>query len=82
MLSRRDVIDPNDGFWQSLVRFEGDVRGRNSVQLLPYVLGLVPSVCDHDVELRIKRYWMDDLCRMFLCHFLILTLQTAAIFFM
>ncbi|XP_041353901.1 dual specificity protein phosphatase 18-like [Gigantopelta aegis] len=82
VLDRREVIHPNNGFWQSLVQFEEDIRGSNSVQLMPFVLGMVPSVYEQDTELCIKRYWMDELCLMFLFHLLVLTVQTAAFFFM
>jgi len=33
--SRRTIIRPNNGFWTQLISFEKDVRGSNSVTMLP-----------------------------------------------
>lgn len=63
VIARRPVVNPNMGFWIALVEYERNVRGENSVELLNYVCGKVPSLESYKKEmyLRIRLGWMDHL---------------------
>lgn len=42
--ARRSVICPNLGFWAQMVRYEEQLFGSNTVELLPYNMGYIPSI--------------------------------------
>lgn len=41
---KRPIIRPNDGFWRQLIAFETSVRGRATVKLNVYPMGVIPDV--------------------------------------
>jgi atypical dual specificity phosphatase len=41
---KRPIIRPNDGFWRQLIAFETAVRGRATVKLNVYPMGVIPDV--------------------------------------
>ncbi|GFO03642.1 dual specificity protein phosphatase 18 [Plakobranchus ocellatus] len=61
VIARRDVIRPNPGFWAALVEYEFKIRGENSVDILDYAAGSVPSLETYQKEvlLRMRLGWMD-----------------------
>ena len=77
----RPVISPNVGFWQALVRWEEEVRGENSVLMLPYIFGMVPELESYKrvAELRVRLCYMSELLAFWTLGFVVLTLQIIAI---
>ncbi|RUS90773.1 hypothetical protein EGW08_001484 [Elysia chlorotica] len=63
VMERRDVIRPNQGFWVALIEYELNLRGKNSVEILNYVAGGVPSLdsCQREMQMRLRLGWMDHL---------------------
>jgi hypothetical protein len=81
VFNKRPCIFPNFGFWRQLVEYERCIRGETSVELLPFVMGLVPDIMKNDAEYRIKLAWMPELLLMFSIHLLILIAQIVSLFF-
>lgn len=77
----RPVISPNVGFWQALVRWEEEVRGENSVVMLPYIFGMVPELESYKrlAEVRVRLCCMSELLAFWTVGFVVLTLQIIAI---
>ena len=77
----RPVVSPNVGFWQALVRWEEEVRGENSVVMLPYIFGMVPELESYKrlAELRVRLCCMNELLAFWAVGFMVLTLQIIAI---
>ncbi|XP_046582406.1 dual specificity protein phosphatase 18-like [Haliotis rubra] len=71
----REVIYPNNSFWASLVAFEKQYQDHNTVEMLPYICGMVPSVYQRDTEIRIRHGWMGPLCVMWVFHMVLTLLQ-------
>ncbi|XP_028313951.1 dual specificity protein phosphatase 18-like [Gouania willdenowi] len=42
--SCRPIVRPNYGFWKQLIRFEMDLRGMNSVQMVSSSMGEIPDI--------------------------------------
>ncbi|ESO85755.1 hypothetical protein LOTGIDRAFT_167725 [Lottia gigantea] len=76
--TRRTIIRPNISFWRSLISFEEDIRGESTVELLPYITGLVPDIYKEETERRIKNGWMDYIFYNWLLHLCILIIQILA----
>ena len=81
VLKARPVICPNLAFWQALIQWEQEVRGENSVVMLPYICGMVPELESYQqyTKMRIKMGWMSELLALWTCQLLFLTLQIIAI---
>ena len=77
----RPVVSPNVGFWQALVQWEEEVRGENSVVMLPYIFGMVPELESYKrlAELRVRLCCMNELLAFWAVGFMVLTLQIIAI---
>ena len=77
----RPIISPDVGFWQALVRWEEEVRGENSVVMLPYICGMVPELESYKrlAELRVRLCCMSELLAFWTVGFVVLTLQIIAI---
>ena len=77
----RPVVSPNVGFWQALVQWEEEVRGENSVVMLPYIFGMVPELESYKrlAELRVRLCCMNELLAFRAVGFMVLTLQIIAI---
>lgn len=74
VLSCRDSIYPNTGFWRSMIDFELDLRGENSVEMRPYIFGWRPNVNPADLQF-LLRGWMDYITAFYMRHILIFLLQ-------
>ena len=81
VLHRRSCIFPNFGFWRQLVIYEEAVRGRNSVEMLPFIFGTVPDPFRVDAENRLRFAWMRELILYWTLHFIILLVQIMFILF-
>lgn len=81
VLNRRPCIFPNFNFWQHLTEFEEKVTGKVTVEMLPTIMGPVPSTMLKDAEYRIRIAWMNELMAMFSLHFVILIVQLISIYF-
>lgn len=81
VLNRRPCIFPNFNFWQHLTEFEVRITGKSTVEMMPTVMGMVPTAMKKDAEYRIRMAWMDDLVAMFSIHFLILVVQLVSVYF-
>ena len=81
VLKARPVICPNLAFWQALIQWEQEVRGENSVVMLPYICGMVPDLefYKQHAEIQIKLGWMGELLALWATWLLILTLQAIVI---
>uniref|UniRef100_A0A8C5PZN7 Protein-tyrosine-phosphatase n=1 Tax=Leptobrachium leishanense TaxID=445787 RepID=A0A8C5PZN7_9ANUR len=42
--TRRPIIHPNSGFWEQLIRYELDLFGNNSIQMINSPMGLIPNI--------------------------------------
>lgn len=80
VMNKRACIYPNIGFWRQLIEYEFQIRGANSVELLPFVLGMMPDVLKNDAEYKIKMAWMKELGSLFGVHMLILILQVISFY--
>ncbi|OWF45898.1 Dual specificity protein phosphatase 14 [Mizuhopecten yessoensis] len=74
VLSCRDCIYPNTGFWRSMIEFEFNLRGENSVEMRPYIFGWRPNVFPSDLPF-LLRGWMDYILAFYTRHILIFLLQ-------
>ena len=79
--NKRPCIFPNFNFWQHLTEFEVRVTGNSTVEMMPTVMGMVPTIMKKDAEYRIRLAWMSDLISMFSVHFIILVVQIVSIHF-
>ncbi|KAK6171500.1 hypothetical protein SNE40_019677 [Patella caerulea] len=75
VLKQRSIIHPNNSFWRSLICFEENVRQSTSVELLPYITGMVADVYKNETERRILIGWMDHVFYNWCLHLVILILQ-------
>ncbi|XP_046341804.2 dual specificity protein phosphatase 18-like [Haliotis rufescens] len=71
----REVIYPNRSFWASLVAFEELYHDHSTVEMLPYICGMEPSVYQRDTEMRIRHGWMGELGTMWLFHLVLMLVQ-------
>ncbi|XP_041793658.1 dual specificity protein phosphatase 18 [Chelmon rostratus] len=46
----RPVVRPNDGFWKQLVRYEMELRGCNSVRMVPSSMGEIPDIYEEEAR--------------------------------
>ncbi|WAR09257.1 DUS14-like protein [Mya arenaria] len=81
IFNQRPCICPNLGFWQQLAEYELQLSGSCTIEMLPMVLGMVPSVMKKDAEFRIRTAWMQDLVSMFSVHFILLLIQILSMYF-
>ena len=81
ILHKRPCIFPNFGFWRQLVTYEENLRGSNSVEMLPFIFGTVPDPFIRDAEQRIKFAWMRELMLNWTLHFMILGVQILSLIF-
>ena len=77
VIARRDVIRPNPGFWIALIEYELNIRGDNSVEILNYAAGSVPSLENYrkEMHVRLRLGWMDHLFYNFGVQVLMLIVQ-------
>ncbi|GFR57679.1 dual specificity protein phosphatase 18 [Elysia marginata] len=77
VIACRPVIRPNMGFWAALVEYELNIRGENSVEVLDYAAGSVPSLDSYqkEMQLRLRLGWMDHLFYNLAVQFFILIAQ-------
>lgn len=40
----RPIVRPNNGFWEQLIRYEMELRGCNSVRMVPSSIGEIPDI--------------------------------------
>lgn len=79
--TKRPCVFPNFNFWQHLTEFEVRVTGQSTVEMLPTVMGMVPTIMKRDAEYRIRLAWMNELISMFSIHFIILVIQLVSVYF-
>lgn len=75
VFNERRFIHPNQGFWKSLISFEEERTGKNTVEIRPYICGWEINVIEYETDCRIVNGWLEDLFRFLLTPFLILVMQ-------
>ncbi|GAA6220937.1 dual specificity protein phosphatase 18-like [Lates japonicus] len=46
----RPIVRPNNGFWKQLVRYEMELRGCNSVKMVPSSIGEIPDIYEEEAR--------------------------------
>ncbi|XP_005090081.1 dual specificity protein phosphatase 18 [Aplysia californica] len=79
----REVINPNSGFWAALIEYEWELKGSNSVELMPFVAGSVPSIDSYKKEMmyRMRLGWMDYVFYNIAVQLLLLVVQMFSVCF-
>lgn len=78
----RRFIYPNEGFWRSLMLFEEQVTGKNTVEVRPYVCGWEINVVEYETDTRIRHGWMEELFRFYSIPFITLIVQLFSLTFL
>ncbi|XP_063313030.1 dual specificity protein phosphatase 18 [Pelobates fuscus] len=47
---RRPIIRPNYGFWEQLIRYEMELFGKNTVQMVNSPMGLIPDIYEEETK--------------------------------
>lgn len=46
----RPLVRPNAGFWKQLIRYEMELRGRNTVLMVPSSMGEIPNIYEEEAR--------------------------------
>uniref|UniRef100_A0A8C9S014 Zgc:153044 n=1 Tax=Scleropages formosus TaxID=113540 RepID=A0A8C9S014_SCLFO len=48
--ARRPIVRPNPGFWKQLIKYEHEVHGRSTVEIIQSAVGEIPDVYEQETK--------------------------------